>query len=66
MNKSNLGEKGLYVLYVLITVHHERKQYRNPSRNLEAGTAIEATEECSLLACFPQLAQPAFLYHSGP
>lgn len=30
-------------------------------RNLEAGANMETIDECWLLACFPCLAQPAFL-----
>lgn len=34
-------------------------------RNMEAGGDAEATEEQHLLACLPQLAQPAFVYNPG-
>ena len=57
---SNLRGKGLFGLYFLITVYHQKKsgQELKEGRTLEAGADAEATEECCLLACFPWLAQP--------
>jgi hypothetical protein len=60
---ASLGGKGLFSLNFHITVHHQRKSglELKQGRNLEAGADTAAMEECCLLACFPWLAQPAFL-----
>jgi hypothetical protein len=62
--KSKLGRKE----FIQLTLpHHCRSHQRKPGqeltqgRNLEAGVDAEAIEGCCLLACFPSLAQPAFL-----
>jgi hypothetical protein len=51
-----------------IAVHHQWKSglELRPGRNLETGADAEAMEGCCLLACFPQLVQPAFLENPGP
>jgi hypothetical protein len=57
------GGKGLFSLHFHIAVYHQRKSGQEVTlgRNLEAGADAEAVEECCLLACFPCLAQLAFL-----
>jgi hypothetical protein len=63
MTKSKLGRKG----FIQLTFPHccsSPKEVRigtHIDRNLEAGVNEEAMEECCLLACFPWLAQQAFL-----
>jgi hypothetical protein len=61
--EASWGGKGLFSLHIHIAVHHQRKsgQELTHSRNLEAGVDAEAMKECCLLACFPWLAQLAFL-----
>jgi hypothetical protein len=57
------GGKSLFSLHFHIAVHHQRKsgQEFTQGRNLEAGADAGAMEGCSLLACFPWLAQLALL-----
>ena len=57
------GGKSLFSLHFRVAVHHQRKsgQELTQSRNLEAGADAEDMEGCCLLACFPWLAQFAFL-----
>jgi hypothetical protein len=57
------GGKGLCSLHFHIAIHHQRKsgQELTQGRDLEAGADAEAVEGCCLLACFPWLAQLAFL-----
>jgi hypothetical protein len=61
--EASWGGKGLFSLHFRIAVHPQRKsgQELTLGRNLEAGADAEAMEGCCLLACFPWLAQPAFL-----
>ena len=61
--EANWGGKGLFSLHPHIAVYHQRKsgQELTQGKNLEAGADAEAIEGCCLLACFPCLAQPAFL-----
>jgi hypothetical protein len=57
------GGKDLFSLHFHIAVHHQRKSglELTQGRNLETGTDAEPMERFYLLACFPWLAQPAFL-----
>jgi hypothetical protein len=61
--KSKLGRKGFTQFTLHIIVYHWRKsgQEIQAELNLEAGTDAAAMQECCLLACFPSLAQSAFL-----
>jgi hypothetical protein len=64
MTKKQVGEERVYSAYTFHTaVHHQRKsgQELTQGRNLEAGADVEAMEGFFLLACFPWLAQLAFL-----
>jgi hypothetical protein len=51
--------------YTYITVHRIRVEEAQ-TRNLEAGTEAEVMENCSLLACYPQLTYHLCLYSPGP
>ena len=55
----HLGGKGLFGLYFLITVHHQRKsgQELKQGKNLEAGVDVEAMKE--LLTGFLPVAHSA-------
>jgi hypothetical protein len=61
--KAYWGGKDLFGLH--FQIHHWRKsgQELKQGWNLKA---VEAMEECCLLACFPWLAQPAFLQNPEP
>jgi hypothetical protein len=61
--EASWGGKDLLSLHFHIVVHHQRKsgQELTQGRNLEVGVDAEAMEGCYLLACFPWLAQLAFL-----
>ena len=58
---SAIGNKGFSLLTGLY--HSSSKEVRAGTQggNPEAGTEAEVMEECCLLACFPWLAQLAFL-----
>jgi hypothetical protein len=61
MTKKQVGEERVYSAYsstlLLIT-----KEFRTGTQAGQgAGVDAEAVEGCSLLACFPWLAQPVFL-----
>ena len=61
MTKKQLGRKG----FIQLTLPHRSsspKEVRTGTQaGQEAGADAEAMEGCSLLACFPWLAQPALL-----
>jgi hypothetical protein len=61
MIKKHLGRKG----FIQLTLPHccsSSKEVRTGTQTgQEAGADAEAMEGCSLLACFPWLAQPALL-----
>jgi hypothetical protein len=61
--EASWGGKDSFSLYFHIAVHHQWKsgQKLTQNSNLEARVEAEAMEECCLLACFPWLAQLAFL-----
>ena len=57
MTKKQVGEERVYSAYTSIP-----KEVRTGTQaGQEAGADAEAMEGCSLLACFPWLAQPALL-----
>ena len=58
-----VGGESLFSLHFYIAAHHQRKsgQELTQGRNLESEADAEAMEGCCLLACFPWLAQLAFL-----
>jgi hypothetical protein len=60
--EASWGVKGLFNLYFIADYHRKESGLELTwVRNLEAGADAEAMEECCLLACFPWLAQLAFL-----
>jgi hypothetical protein len=61
--EASWGGKGLFSLHFHIAVHHQgSKEVKTGTQaGQETGADAEAMEGCSLLACFPWLAQPAFL-----
>jgi hypothetical protein len=64
MAKNQVGEERVYSIYIFhIAVHQHRKsgQKLTQGRSMEAGADGEAMKESYLLACFPWLAQLAFL-----
>jgi len=61
--QKQLGEeerKGFQLMGCSSSFREVRKEPKQ-GRDLEAGAEAEAMEGCCLLACFPWLAQPAFL-----
>jgi hypothetical protein len=61
ITKKKLGRKG-FIQLTLSTLLFITKEVRTGTQaGQEAGADAEAMEGCSLLACFPWLAQPAFL-----
>jgi hypothetical protein len=62
MTKKHLGRKG-FIQVTLSTLLFITKEVRTGTQaGLKAGADdVEAMEECSLLPCFPWLAQPALL-----
>jgi hypothetical protein len=58
--EASWGGKGLFSLHFHITVHQQEVRIGTQAGQ-KAGADAEAMEECSLLACFPWLAQPALL-----
>jgi hypothetical protein len=60
MTKKQVGEKRVYSAYTstLLFITKGRQDWNSSQ---EAGTGTEAMEGCSLLACFPWLAQLASL-----
>ena len=63
VQEASWGGEGVFSLHFHIDVCHQRKsgQELTRGRSLEAGAETEAKEGCCLLACFPCLAQYAFL-----
>jgi hypothetical protein len=61
MNKKQVGEERVYLSYTSILLFITKDVRTGTQAGQEAGADAEAMEECSLLACFPWLAQPAFL-----
>jgi hypothetical protein len=62
MTKEQVGEERVYSAYTSILCCSSPKEVRTGTQaGQEAGADVEAMEGCSLLACFPWLAQPALL-----
>ena len=63
--KMQVGKEMVYLVYtsisLFITEGKKSAQELMQGRDLEAGADAEAMEGCFLLACFPWLAQLAFL-----
>jgi hypothetical protein len=62
MTKKQVGEERVYSAYTSILLFITKgSQDWNSQAGQKAGADAEAMELCSLLACFPWLAQPALL-----
>jgi hypothetical protein len=61
MTKKQVGEERVYLAYISILLFITKEVRTGTQAGQEAGTNTEAIEGCSLLACFPWLAQPALL-----
>jgi hypothetical protein len=61
MTKKQVGEERVYSAYTSILLFITKEVRTGTQAGQEAGADAEAMEGCSLLACFPWLAQPALL-----
>jgi hypothetical protein len=61
MTKKQDGEERVYSAYTSILLFITNEIRTGIQTGQEAGANAEAMEGCSLLACFPWLAQPAHL-----
>jgi hypothetical protein len=61
MTKKQVGEERVYSTYTSTLLFITKKVRTETQAGQEAGADAEAMEGCSLLACFPWLAQPALL-----
>jgi hypothetical protein len=61
MTKMQIGEEKVYLSYTSILLFITKEVRTGTQADQEAGADAEAMEGCSLLACFPCLAQPALL-----
>jgi hypothetical protein len=58
MTKKQVGEERVYSAYTSTLLFITKEVRTGTQAGQEAGTYAEAMEGCSLLACFPWLAQP--------
>jgi hypothetical protein len=61
MTKKQVGEERVYSAYTSILLLITKEVRTGTQTGQKAGADAEAMEGCSLLACFPWLAQPALL-----
>jgi hypothetical protein len=61
MTKKQIGEERIYLAYTSKQLFITKEVRTGTQAGQKAGAYAEAMEECSLLACFPWLAQPALL-----
>jgi hypothetical protein len=61
MTKKQVGEERAYSAYTSILLFITKEIRTGTQIGQEAGADAEAMEGCSLLACFPWLAQPALI-----
>jgi hypothetical protein len=61
MIKKQVGEKRVYSAYTSTLLFITKEVRTGTHTGQEAGADAEAMEGCSLLACFPWLAQLSFL-----
>jgi hypothetical protein len=61
MTKKQVGEERVYSVYTSMLLFITKEVRTGTQAGQKAGADAEAMEECSLLACFPWLAQPALL-----
>ena len=59
--KTQVGEERIYLAYTSTLLFITKEVRTGTQAGQEAGADAEAMEGCYLLACFPWLAQPAFL-----
>jgi hypothetical protein len=63
MTKKQVGEERVYTAYTSTLLFITKEVRDGTQAGQEVGADAEAMEGCSLLACFPWLAQPALLYN---
>jgi hypothetical protein len=61
MTKKQAGEERAYLVYTSILLFIIKEVRTGTQAGQKAGADAKAMEGCDLLACFPWLAQPAFL-----
>jgi hypothetical protein len=61
MTKKQVGEERVYLAYTSMLLFITKEVRTGTQAGQEAGADVETMEGCSLLACLPWLAQPAFL-----
>jgi hypothetical protein len=61
MTKKQVGEERVYSAYTSILLFITKEVRTGTQAGHKAGADAEDMEGCSLLACFPWLAQPALL-----
>jgi hypothetical protein len=61
MTKKQVGEERVYLAYTSTLLFITKEVRTGAQAGQEAGADAESMERCSLLACFPWLAQPALL-----
>jgi hypothetical protein len=61
MTKNQVGEERVYLAYTSTLLFITKEVRTGTQAGQEAGADAEAMEGCSLLACFPWLAQPDLL-----
>jgi hypothetical protein len=61
MTKKQVGEVTVYSAYNSILLFNTKEVRTGTQTGQKAGADAEVMEGCSLLACFPWLAQPALL-----
>jgi hypothetical protein len=61
MTNKQVGEVRVYSAYISILLFITKEVRTGTQTGQEAGANVEAMEECSLLASFPWLVQPALL-----
>jgi hypothetical protein len=61
MTKKQVGEERVYLAYTSILLFITKEVRTGTQAGQGAGADAEAMEGCSVLACLPWLAQPAFL-----
>jgi hypothetical protein len=61
MTKKQVGEERVYLAYTSILLFITKEVRTGTQAGQEAGADAEDMEGCSLLACFPWLAEPALL-----
>jgi hypothetical protein len=61
MTKMQVGEERIYSAYTSILLFITKEVRIGTQEGQKAGADAEVMDGCSLLACFPWLAQPALL-----